>query len=95
MSGVSTLMKILLTLLLEITTFIFIHHKTKFVDDYPNGWRQITLYALGVLFTLPFYYVFAKIFNNDEEKALIAYIAAFLGAGVGTAFGYMSTDVKV
>ena len=85
-------MKILLTLIAEVTVFVCVHHKTKFIDNYPNGWRQLTLYALGVLFTMPFYWIFARIFNNDDEKALSAYIAAFLGAGVGTSFGYMSTD---
>lgn len=76
-------------LISEIAFFIFLHYKTKFVDEYPNGWRQITLYAIGVLFTLPFF----VLFDRKMKSGFYSYVAGFMGAGVGTAFGYMSTDL--
>lgn len=76
-------------LLLSVLVFIFLHHNTKFIDRYPNGWRQICLYAIGVLFTYPFYLLHLK-----EEKPQNAYLLAFLGSGIGTAFGWMSDNVK-
>ena len=79
----------LLILTAEVFAFIGIHHKTKFIDQYPNGWRQITLYAIGVLFTLPFF----VLLTLRKFNAFAAYIISFMGAGVGTAFGYMSTDL--
>lgn len=77
-------------LLTEIIVFIFLHHSTKFIDKYPNGWRQICLYAIGVLFTYPFFCWHIE----RQEKPRNAYLLAFLGSGVGTAFGWMSDNIK-
>lgn len=77
-------------LFLEIIFFMILHHATKFIDKYPNGWRQICLYAIGVLFTYPFF----CLHNMRGEKAQNAYLIAFLGSGVGTAFGWMSDNIK-
>lgn len=76
-------------LLFTIITFFVIHHATKFIDKYPNGWRQIVLYAIGVLFTYPFYLLHLK----EGERPRSAYLIAFLGSGIGTAFGWMSDNV--
>lgn len=77
-------------LLTEIVTFFFLHHTSKFIDNYPNGWRQICLYAIGVLFTYPFYLLHLKNRKPPED----AFLIAFLGSGVGTAFGWMSDNIK-
>ena len=73
-------------LLMEIICFFMLHHATKFVDDYPNGWRQIVMYAIGVLFTYPFYLMYLA----QNEKPKNAFLLAFLGSGIGTSFGWMS-----
>ena len=89
-------MKIILSLTLEILAFIFIHRNTDFVDHYPPGWRQITLYSIGVLATIPFYVMICSIINKGNEEQTIAdlckFALAFLGSGAGTAFGYMSNQ---
>lgn len=77
-------------LILGIIEFFTIHHASKFIDKYPNGWRQICLYAIGVLFTFPLYILHLK--NGESPKN--AYLLAFLSSGVGTAFGWMSDNVK-
>ena len=76
-------------LLFQIISFVILHHTTKFIDKYPNGWRQICLYAIGVLFTYPFFCLYC----DRGEKSQNAYLAAFLGSGVGTAFGWMSDNI--
>ena len=77
-------------LLTEIITFFFLHHISKFIDKYPNGWRQICLYAIGVLFTYPFYLLHLR----HNEKPENSYLLAFLGSGIGTAFGWMSDNIR-
>ena len=75
-------------LLTGVITFFFLHHISKFIDDYPNGWQQICLYSIGVLFTYPFYLLHIK----QNEKPENAFLLAFLGSGIGTAFGWMSDN---
>lgn len=74
----------------EIITFFIIHNTTKFIDEYPNGWRQICLYAIGVLFTYPFYLLHLKNGKRPDD----AFLIAFLGSGIGTAFGWMADNVN-
>lgn len=77
-------------MLINAVTFIFLHHISKFIDNYPNGWRQLTAYAIGVMFTYPFYLLHLKSGKGSED----AFLIAFLGSGVGTAFGWMSDNIK-
>lgn len=74
----------------SIITFIFVHYASKFMDRYPNGWRQICCYAVGVLFTYPFYLWHLR----NGETPDNAFLLAFLGSGIGTAFGWMGERVS-
>ena len=80
----------LMIILTEIITFFFLHHISKFIDRYPNGWRQLCLYSIGVLFTYPFYLLHLKSGKCGDDS----YLIAFLGSGIGTAFGWMSDNIK-
>lgn len=75
-------------LLICIIVFLMLHKTLRFTDRYPSGWRQITRYAIGVLCTYPFFLMHLK----NREKPNNAYLLAFLGSGIGTAFGYMSDE---
>lgn len=81
------MIKNIVTFTLNIITFIFAHDFFKFLQKYPMGWQRLTAYAVGVLLTFPFFAVYIQ-----EEKPENAYMLAFLGSGIGTAFGWMLED---
>lgn len=87
-------MMILLTLLLNIVAFIHLHNQTKFIDKYPNGWRQITSYCIGVLLTLPFFAIYDHELQKQKYTTIAAYLLAFVGSGIGTSIGWMYKDLK-
>lgn len=77
----------------NIVCFIFLHHKTRFIDEYGNGWRQIVSYAVGVLAAFPFFLLHRNKLKETKDAGIIAYLLAFLGSGIGTSFGWMSKDI--
>lgn len=75
------------TFVLNIVTFTFVHNLFKFLQKYPQGWQRLTSYAVGVLFTFPFFVI-----HLQNEKPQNAYMLSFLASGIGTAFGWMLED---
>lgn len=84
------MIKTLVLFATNILTFIFIHNRFTFLRKYPQGWGRLTAYAIGVLFTFPFFIVHII----HREKPENAYMLAFLGSGIGTAFGWMFEDTS-
>ena len=83
------MIKTILTFILNIVAFTFVHNFFKFLQKYPQGWQRLTCYAIGVLFAFPFFVI-----HLQDEKSENAYMLAFLGSGIGTAFGWMLEDNK-
>lgn len=80
--------KTLITFVLNILSFIFIHNKFRFLSKYPPGWARITSHAVGIFTSFPFFVVYIL----HGERPEIAYMLTFLGGGAGTAFGWMLED---
>lgn len=82
------MIKSLATFFVNVASFVWLHNVLSFLKKYPQGWRSLTSYALGVLFTFPFYVVHI----THKEKPENAYMLAFLGSGIGTSIGWMLED---
>ena len=74
--------------IVNIAAFIFIHNRFRFLSKYPQGWGRLTAYAVGVLFTFPFF--MSHLYH--KERCEISYMLSFLASGIGTAFGWMMED---
>ena len=69
-----------------------LHKFRRITERMDNGWQQLTSYAIGVMGVLPFFLLFTKR-TGKKNRCFIAYIFAFLFAGVGVAVGWLVDSI--
>lgn len=83
---------IILDLLLSAALGYLMHQSENYIEMLPNGWRELTDHAVVVTFSLPaflLWYIRLKDVENAMNRAVLAYVCAFVGVGSGVAAGWM------
>lgn len=65
------------------------HQTRRITEQLTPGWRNITEHGVGVLCVYPFFLWFRRSLRNGKDRSDAAYGMAFLGVGIGVAFGWL------
>jgi len=83
---------IVLDLLLSAALGYMMHQSANYTDKLPDGWRELTDHAVGVVFSLPafiLWFIRLRDVDNLMNRAVLAYVCSFAGVGSGVAAGWM------
>ena len=87
----------MIELLIASLSGLILHQSTRYTDRMPDGWRELSNYAIGVSGSLPiiglFWWRLAEI-KTPWKRAFVSYLLGFLGVGAGVAGGWLIDTIR-
>lgn len=73
------------------------HRGKRYTDRFPDGWRELANYSIGVAAVLPFVGLTwrgLRGVKGEAKRGALAYLLAFFSFGAGVAAGWVADTLK-